>query len=219
MKLSQHLYDQVKDIWEAYHDHPFIQALGDGSLPIEKFRFYMLQDYAYLYDYVKVFALGIVKTNDPEIMRFFADFVSSTLNGEMSIHKACMARLGVPDEAVKDVRKSLSNLSYTHYMLAVGHDGDVLDILIAILACAWSYQLIGERLAKIPGAADHPFYGEWIRGYASEEYAEGNRRLLDMVDRLGEGVGEARLARLDEIFINCSRYEGMFWDMAWEEAL
>ena len=50
MKLTDELYESVKDIWEGYHSHPFIQEMRAGTLPIEKFRYYMIQDYIYLYE-------------------------------------------------------------------------------------------------------------------------------------------------------------------------
>ena len=72
MKLTEILYEDVKDIWDGYLKHPFVSGIGDGSLSIERFRFYMLQDYLYLYDYARVYALGIVKSREPEMMQFFS---------------------------------------------------------------------------------------------------------------------------------------------------
>ena len=55
-KLSQRLHACVQDIWPRYLTHPFVTQMADGTLPTEKFRYYMLQDYLYLKDYVKIFA-------------------------------------------------------------------------------------------------------------------------------------------------------------------
>ncbi|MFQ9389570.1 MAG: hypothetical protein ACLR1V_12925 [Coprococcus sp.] len=49
MKLTEILYEDVKEIWDGYLKHPFVSGIGDGSLSLERFRFYMLQDYLYLY--------------------------------------------------------------------------------------------------------------------------------------------------------------------------
>ena len=149
-------------------------------------------------------------------MQTFAHNVENILNGEMSIHRAYMARLGITEEQVSAVKPALDNLSYTHYMLTAADMGGPAEIVAAILACSWSYAEIGQTLAEIPGAADHPFYGEWVRGYASEEYAAGNDALIELMDALADGAPEEQLAHLEEIFVNCSRYELGFWDMAWE---
>ncbi len=214
--VTSRLHEAAAPIWQACLDHPFVTGIGDGSLPVEKFRHFMLQDYLYLFDYARVFALGVVKARDPALMRTFAENVDAILGGEMEIHRAYMKRLGITEEQVFQVKPALDNLSYTNYMLAAANAGGPMEIVAAILACSWSYAEIGQTLAARPGAADHPFYGEWIRGYASEEYAATNQALIELMDRLAADASEAQLAYLTDIFLHCSRYELGFWDMSWE---
>ena len=214
--VSTRLHDAAAPVWEACLRHPFVTGIGDGTLDMEKFRYFMLQDYLYLFDYARVFALGVVKARDPELMRVFAANVDAILGGEMKIHRAYMKRLDITEEQVFSVKPALANLSYTNYMLSVAQTGGPMEIVASILACSWSYAEIGQALAAIPGAAEHPFYGEWIRGYASEEYAATNQALIELMDSLAADAGEEQLAYLTDVFANCSRYELGFWDMAWD---
>ena len=214
--VSTRLHDAAAPVWKACLRHPFVTGIGDGTLDMEKFRYFMLQDYLYLFDYARVFALGVVKARDPELMRVFAANVDAILGGEMKIHRAYMKRLDITEEQVFSVKPALANLSYTNYMLSVAHAGTPMEIVASILACSWSYAEIGQTLAAIPGAAEHPFYGEWIRGYASEEYTATNQALIELMDTLAADATEAQLAYLTDVFVNCSRYELGFWDMAWE---
>lgn len=214
--VSYRLREAAAPIWEKCLNHPFVQGIGDGTLDVEKFQYFMLQDYLYLFDYAKVFAVGVVKARDPELMRTFSKNVDSILNGEMKIHRAYMARLGITEQQVFEVKPALDNTSYTNYMLSAAHAGGPAEIVASILACSWSYAEIGQALAKNPGAADHPFYGEWIRGYASEDYAKTNQALIELMDELAGNVTEKEFQVLSDIFVNCSRYELGFWDMAWE---
>ena len=214
--VSTRLHDAAAPVWEACLRHPFVTGIGDGTLDMEKFRYFMLQDYLYLFDYARVFALGVVKARDPELMRVFAANVDAILGGEMKIHRAYMKRLDITKEQVFSVKPALANLSYTNYMLSVAQTGGPMEIVASILACSWSYAEIGQALAAIPGAAEHPFYGEWVQGYAGAEYASTNQALIDLMNRLAENVSDEQLERLKEIFVNCSRYELGFWDMAWE---
>ena len=112
MKLTEILYEDVKEIWDGYLKHPFVSGIGDGSLSLERFRFYMLQDYLYLYDYARVYALGIVKSREPEMMQFFSQLVNDTLNGEMDIHRGYMARLGITPEEVANVKPSIPTICW-----------------------------------------------------------------------------------------------------------
>lgn len=216
MKLTDKLYEGVKDIWSGYLQQPFVKELGEGTLREDRFRFYMVQDYRYLMQYAKVFALGIIKAEDEALMRRFACMVHDTLDGEMDVHKTYMKRLGITDEEIATTKTALSNQSYTSYMLDIAHKGDVLDVLVAVLSCAWSYEMIGKALKDIPGAAEHPFYGEWVIGYSSEEYGRSVREIMEAIDELGVDISLKKEAYVLEIFIKCSQYERDFWEMAYK---
>ncbi|OUN06814.1 thiaminase II [Flavonifractor sp. An92] len=215
MTVTQRLYEAARPVWQQCHEHPFVRGIGDGTLDKEKFQWFLLQDYLYLFDYARVFAWGVIKARDAGLMRTFSANVDAILGGEMKIHRSYMARLGITEEQVLQVKPALSNTSYTHYMLAVAAAGGPAEIIAAILACSWSYAEIGGSLAKVPGALDHPFYGEWVQGYAGEEYHKTNDALVALMDELAAGCTEEQYARLEEIFVNCSRYELGFWEMAW----
>lgn len=219
-QTTERLLAASRTIWEGYLTHPFVQGIADGSLAVDKFRFYLLQDYLYLFDYAKVFAQGVVKSREPEIMRTFASYVESILGGEMNVHRGYMKRLGITEEQAETVKPSLSNQSYTAYMRAVAAEEGPAEIMAAVLSCALSYEYIAKWIvANYPDAAGHEFYGEWVQSYACEGYAEENVRLTDLMERLTAGYSEQQLQHLTDIFVNCSRYEGMFWDMAWNEAM
>ena len=217
---TRRLLEKVRDIWNGYLRHPFVCGIGDGSLNKEKFRFYLKQDYLYLIEYAKVFAVGIAKSNDAEIIRFLSGVIHQIFTSEMNIHRAYMRRFGVTDEEIADTTPSLDNRSYTSYMLRVAYEDGETEILAAILACAWSYEVIARNMVKVrPEAVSDPFYGDWVKGYVSDRYARDNVILLDAMDRLSEDYSEAQLQHLEEIFVACSRYELAFWQMAWEMRL
>jgi len=215
MKLSEMLYLSAKDIWDSYYDHPFVKGIGTGELALEKFRYYMIQDYLYLLEYAKIFALGVVKAKDEETMRIFAQLVNSTLNSETNIHKDYMKRLNISDKEVKNAKSSLINTSYTNYMLWVSQNEGLLQLAVTVLSCSWSYKLIADKLSQRSGSIEHEFYGEWIRGYISPEYNIANNNIINLVDKLGENCSKEEIENLKTIFINCSHYEYMFWDMAY----
>lgn len=218
MKLTDRLYDAAKEIWDGYLEQPFVKELGEGTLREDRFRFYMVQDYRYLLQYAKVFAMGVVKAEDERMMCRFAHMVHDTLDGEMNLHKTYMFRLGITEQEIAETKSSLANQSYTSYMLDAAYKGGALEILTAVLSCAWSYQMIGEHHEKIPGALEHPLFGEWVAGYSSKGYRESTQEIIDLVDELGKGIPAKREENLKEIFVNCSRYEKDFWDMAYNMA-
>ena len=217
MKTTQRLLDASEEIWESYHVHPFVRGIADGTLAQEKFQHYMVQDYLYLIQYAKVFTLGVAKSKDMEAMLLFAGYISQILDKEMEIHRGYMQRLGISLEEAEKAATSLDNLSYTSYMLQVAYEEGPGEIAATILSCALSYEAIAKQMAQThPACVDHPFYGEWVRGYAGFEFAQANQKLINLIERLTADYSEKQMQRLEEIFIACSRYESGFWDMAWE---
>lgn len=213
--FSKVLYESAKDIWDSYYTHPFVKGIGDGSLDKEKFKFYIIQDYIYLLDYAKLFALGVIKSKNEADMKKFANLTDGILNSEMGIHRIYMKKLGITKESIALEKPTLDNTSYTSYMLSVSHCGDIKEIAVAALSCMWSYEMIGKKLKKIYGC-DHEFYGEWIECYSSDRYEELTNWNIELVEKYCKNLSEEEKEHLKTIFINCSIYEYKFWDMSYK---
>lgn len=218
MSTVERLLKATEDIWAGYHTHPFVQGLKDGTLDVKKFRRYIIQDYWYLMEYTKVFAVGVAKSQSVEVMKLFAKYIQAILDGEVDVHNGYMGMLGISREELEQTPIAQDNRSYTAYMLSAAYKGGEAEVLTAIFSCAYSYEVIARRIvAENPSAPDHPLYGRWVRGYITERYTQNNVVLKEMLDRLTADYTEVQLRCLEEIFTACSRYEASFWDMAWEE--
>ena len=87
MKTTERLLAAAKDIWAAYNEHPFVLGIQNGTLAREKFKYYIVQDYLYLEEYAKVFAIGIAKAKSLDTMRLFSrqvNFLTEGGNGHPS---------------------------------------------------------------------------------------------------------------------------------------
>jgi thiaminase/transcriptional activator TenA len=215
MKVSQRLLQAALPIWESYYEHPFVKGIADGTLPVEKFQFYMIQDHKYLMQYAKVFALGVIKASSESDMRLFSNLITATLDTENAVHQSYLGQLGITRQAIDEAPMCLNNESYTNYMIAVAFKEGLAELAAAVLACSWSYKLIGDHMEQIPGSLDHPFYRHWIETYTSKAFRDCNDVMIDFVDRLTQGYSEAQLKNLEKIVLDCSVYEYQFWDMAW----
>ena len=215
MSTVERLLAATTEIWNEYNRHPFVMGIQDGTLDKNKFRYYMIQDYLYLEDYAKTFAVGVAKAKSLKIANLFAKYIN-VMNGELNVHDGYFAKLNITQEEIAATPRSLDNLSYTSYMLRVAYEEGEAEILAAILSCAYSYEFIAKNIVKNnPSAVDDGFYGDWIKGYISESYSAENIVLLETMDRLTENYTENQLQHLVDIFVACSRYELAFWEMAW----
>ena len=97
MSLSTDLYDTARPIWEAQLEHPFVQQLGDGSLDVERFKRWVLQDYRYLEEFARIFAWAVAKADRLESMGWYAKVLDLTLNSEMALHRTYAERFGITE--------------------------------------------------------------------------------------------------------------------------
>lgn len=215
MKFSEVLFSEVKEIWDGYLEHPFVKAIGEGSLDKEKFKNYLIQDYLYLKDYAKVFAMGLVKASTMDEMKFYHESIKGILDDETVVHVNYLKGFGLSTEEVEEYKSELTTESYTNYMLGIALKGDLKDIAMTIMPCTWSYYYIGKHLYETykENLKDN-FYTPWIEEYASNEFREYTQEWIDYIDDICNDISEVKKERLKDIFIKSSLYEMEFWNMA-----
>src|SRR5262245_60583433 len=69
--------------WRSYIEHPFTNAMADGSLPEPAFRHYLVQDYLFLIEFARAYALSVYKSPSLADMREGAAGLSAILDVEM----------------------------------------------------------------------------------------------------------------------------------------
>jgi thiaminase/transcriptional activator TenA len=217
MSFSNHLRQLAKSSWDAQLVHPFVVALGTGTLPERKFKYYILQDARFLGDLSRVFAAGAVKAPDSDSALRFAKLAEETITVERSLHENYGKRWKMSAREMSSVPMAPTNYAYTRHMLAVAQSGSAAEITVVALPCAWIYCVVGQYLLKKgPPPRNHP-YRDWLMLYASPEFAEVQRWMRGKVDQWAKTAGKEEKQRMEESFVISSRYEWMFWEMAWHE--
>jgi len=214
MRLSEALYQAARPIWTAQLAHPFVKGLGDGTLDPEIFKRWVLQDYRYLKEFARVFAWATARADRLESMSWYAGVLDLTLNTEMGLHREYAARFGLSPGDLEEEPMWPTTRAYTDFLVRTAADGDMLDLLAALLPCAWGYVEVARALAQGQAPGDQR-YQDWIIQYASQEFADAADWLRDELDRLAQGIPEEKKGRLEEIFLVSSRYEWQFWEMCW----
>ena len=215
MGFSDELRAKGAHIWDREKQHPFIAGIGDGSLSLDRFRYYMRQDYIFLVDYCRAISLAVAKARELQDMAWFARLLDETLNTEMALHVGFCADFGITEPELKSTEPSPTTLAYTRHLVRTAYAGGVGETACAILPCSWGYCEIGRMLADRGAPTEQPLYARWIDMYSSPEFAELADWLRSFIDRTASGCGQPELARLEDIFLTSSRYEYMFWDAAY----
>ena len=219
MLFTDYLFEEVKELWDEYLQHPFLKELGEGILDKEKFRRYLIQDYLYLKEYAKVYAMAVVKSETIEDMKFFQQSVNGILEDESANHIWYLKNFGEKIEELEKYKITLANENYTSYMKSLALTGDLKELIIGVLPCAWSYYYIGTKLKEIyKDKLEGNFYESWIESYSSEDYSLCAQKNIDFANKICKDLDDKEKEKLKEIFIKASIYEMKFWDMAYEEA-
>ncbi len=212
-RLTSQLWEGIAPIYRAILAHPFLISLADGSLPEDRFRFFIIQDAHFLRDFAKSLAATAAIAPRDEWTEFLCEYARDTLLVERALHDSYFRDWRLTPEQVYATAIAPTNLAYTSYLLRVAHGASFEEAVAAVLACGWIYIQVGTELAK--KGSPTPLYQYWIEHYASEEYREIVQQLINIVDAAAEGLSESRQELLRAHFTVASRYEWMFWDMAW----
>jgi thiaminase (transcriptional activator TenA) len=213
-RFSDELRAAADAIWEAQHEHPFVRGIGDGSLDHERFRHYVRQDYVYLIDYARLLALGAARAPRLEDMARLAALAQSTLETEMELHRSFAARWGIGAGELEREPAAPTTRAYVDFLLRTAALGDFGELVAALLPCMWGYHEVGVRLAGRGRPAEER-YAEWIEMYAGDEFGELASWCRDLTDRVAAGAGAGVRERMRDAFVESSRHELAFWEMAW----
>ena len=215
MSFAEDIERKALPIRQAILSHPFITGVGDGTLPVMKFKFYVMQDYVYLIDYARVLALASARAPDLKTMGWFAGLLDETLNIEMDLHRSFCAEFGITRQELEATQPAPTTIAYTSFLLKVAHQGSFGELVASLLPCQWGYWEIGDHLARRGEPKHAPLYCRWIQMYSSTEFADLARAVRSLADRVAEGAGPGQMAAMGEAYLTSLRFEYRFWDMAY----
>jgi len=216
--ISDEMRAGCEDIWAGLHAHPFLLELAAGTLELDRFRFFLEQDNFYLVDYARCLAMGAAKSRDEDELRYFTVDLNQVIDAELPSNRDLLARvtaMGAQDRGGA-LTMAPANVAYTSYLQALALRGGPMEIMAALLPCAWSYVEIAGRLAS-QGGADHEVYADWVGYFTLPPNVAMVAAMRADFDRLAvEGeLGAAKREELRQIFATSSRLERGFWEMAY----
>ncbi len=205
------------DAWRASFQHPFVQALADGTLESERFRFYQMQDARYLAAFADACSLVSTRCPDFSDKLWFIDAARLALIVEAELHAGYGVKLGYTQADVARLDLSPNNHAYQTHMIATAQQGTLVEAVAALAPCPWLYTELGAFLQKkLVRVEDDHQYADWLRTYAAPGFVEYTNSLLKLLQRYAEAHDEAARERARRAFAVSARYEWMFWQQAWE---
>jgi len=212
MSLTEELRHTYRDLWDKMVTHPFVVEMGAGTLPVEKFRAYFLQDYVFVRDLVSMTALGISKAPDFASASRLNQFLAGILNPENDLFVRAFEKLGVSKEEYSSASASPTTQGFGDFMMRVGLEGDFEQIVTVLYVAEGTYLDWGTRLSRQGTLPENPVYREWIEIHGPQVLGEF---VGWMGNHLDKAVNGPRRPRVEKVFLTALRYEYLFWEAAY----
>lgn len=190
--------------------------MGDGTLPLEKFKYYMIQDYLYLIHFARANALAGYKAKSLEDIAGAAAIVTH-IRQEINLHIDECRDLGLTQEEMEKYQESQACTAYSRYVLDIGSSEDWIALQISLLPCLLGYHVIAKRLAEEQKAnppKNTNRYRKWIDNYISDDFCAAVEKGCALIEKHAVRQSPTRIEELVQIFIQASKLETGFWDMA-----
>ena len=206
--------------WQAYIEHGFVQQLGNATLAPEAFQHYLKQDYLFLIQFARAFALAAYKSPTLSDLRQAKEGLQAIVGVELDLHVSYCKEWGISEQELAELPEARATLAYTRYVLDTGNRGDLLDLHVALSPCMVGYGEIANWLnsrAETIRGENNP-YDAWIAMYESDEFQEAMRAEISWLNERLADVSPARFKELTRIFSDATRLEIDFWEMGLKQS-
>jgi len=204
------LKNSCKKEWSEYTEHKFLSNLVNNRLPIKNFKRYLIQDYVFLQQFLKILALSIYKSRSFEEISRSVDFIKG-IDHEIKLHISYCKKWKIPLRLLNKIKVEKANSAYTDHVLSIGKNGNNLDIFSCLSPCIIGYGEIGLKLSQINGWKKSK-YSSWIKMYSSKEYQQVAKENINYLDVLFKKNKKKKFTNLKKNFKKSTILERNFWE-------
>ena len=204
------LKSSCKKEWSEYTNHKFLTDVVSNKLSDSNFRKYLIQDYIFLQQFLKILALSVYKSNSFEEISRSVNFIKG-IDHEIKLHVNYYKKWKIPLKSLNDIKVERANSAYTDHVLSIGKNGNNLDIFSCLSPCIIGYGEIGFNLSKIRNSKKSK-YSSWIKMYSSKEYQQIAKDNIDYLDILFKNNKDKNITRLRKNFKRSTILERNFWE-------
>ena len=200
----------VRDIYNQIKQLKFLRELQDGTLPFEKFEFYITQDYLFLLDREQICIKLASQTPNDELKAVCQSMADASRSGMNTIFDKYNVKQPSPP-----LNKSSICAAYTEFLHHAANLNRLAG-LVALIPCSLIYQKIGESLKSMSKPTTRPeSYKLWIETYSNQGRRERVEQLLSVVNKAVSICLPDEVTLLKDIFKKSTQFEYDFWHDAY----
>jgi len=211
MTWSELTWNQCEDRYQSILKMPFVVELANGTLPKEKFQFYMAQDSLYLEHFGRALALIAARANDISQTLKYLKYAETAIVVENILHESYFKDFGLTEKG--EIQPACHH--YIHFLKSTAALDSVEIAMASVLPCFWIYKKVGDYIYNHLRSENNP-YQRWIDTYGGEEFADAVEQAINLCDGVASETTPAVREKMTEAFITCSRMEYHFWEAAYD---
>lgn len=210
MTWSESTWKQIEDRYESILEMPFITELANGTLPIEKFQFYMAQDSLYLEHFGRALALIAARANNISHTLDYLKYAETAILVENLLHDSYFNDFGITEKG--EIQPACHH--YVHYLKSTAALDSIEIAMAAVLPCFWIYKKVGDHIYNNFKIKSNP-YQKWIDTYGGEEFSNAVKQAISLCDEVASETTPVIRRKMTDAFVTSSRMEYNFWDKAY----
>ena len=226
--MAQSFWDASSNLISVTEKHPFLISMVNGTLDVDKFRYYAIQDAFYLTDFSdcltqlgdKILAEKYGGDNHEQLSKRLHLFGKTAEEDEKELHRSFFKQWNIDDNNAKVMPNTLL---YTSYMIRIVATRPIEEGLAVLLPCFWIYHHVGKCMLELRDklriddtVKRPPQFDAWIDMYAGDDFEREVKEYITIVDDAAKFADSATLKKMEEHFIMSCKLEHMFWDQAHE---
>ena len=131
MSCTQDFWNAAADLIDVTEKHPFLVAMVDGTLDMESFRYYVVQDALYLGDFAYALRrLGQNEGIDPKDAQRLEAFAKGAEEAELSLHNSFFKEWDINADGAEQMPNTLLYTSYMKQVVATRPHSEGLGALL-----------------------------------------------------------------------------------------
>ncbi len=208
------LRDACLDDWRHATCHKFCAELADGSLPLDKMRNYLAQDYQFIDNFFRLAASAIHHAPTLPDRLPLAQFMGVLAGPENTYFQRSFDALDVDEkERTHPVLKE-PTLAFQKLMLKASKTGNYGAMVAVLCVAEWSYLEWATPFA--PSQSGLPFYfSEWIDLHSGNYFESVVEHLRGQVDTAYDEANDEGRVIFSDYFSQAVRLERAFFDMSY----
>lgn len=210
MRPTEQLKQGVADDWHAATTHAFCSELSDGTLPLDKMRWYLQQDYQFVDGFVRLLASAIAHAPSLADSVPAAQFLAVITGPENTYFLRSLDALDcAPSSDPAPVTRAFQDL-----MAEAAGSGRYENMLAVLVVAEWIY--LDWATPENPPADDLPFwFAEWITLHAGDGFESVVAYLRDQLDKAWPDLTPEAQADVTRLFNRAVSLERAFFDAAY----